>query len=316
MCHLVWLHSLFWLNPLLTEIAGKWFLSSLFYTFVDQWIICGLSFMYQWIICGLSFMYQWIICGPSPVDQWIICGLSLMYQWIIYGPSPVNQWIICGLSLMYQWFICGPSPVNQWIICGSSLMYQRIICGHSLMYQWIICGSSLMNHMWIVTCVLMIHMWTFTHIWINHVDCNSFINESYVDCHSCINESYVDLHLCITESLDVPSCVTTSLVLKWISSDKSQQNDFSLVCSTLLDQRIICEPSLMYQPIIRCVILCDFIPCFEVNLFWQRSQENGFSPVCWNSCRWTKDGALNIFGQKRHWYGFFFSLLTWSSEEK
>ena len=141
------------------------------------------------------------------------------------------------------------------------------------------------NHMWIVTHVYINHMWTFTHVSMKHVS----------------------------------SCVTSSLVfffqvnLFW---QRSQENGFLSVWSTLVDQWIICGPLPMYQRIIRCVILCDFIPCFDVNLFWQRSQENGFSPVCWNSWRWTKDGALNIFGQKRHWYGFFFSVLTWSSEEK
>ena len=81
-----------------------------------------------------------------------------------------------------------------------------------------------------------------------------------------------------------------SLVYQWI------------ICGlSLVYQWIICGLSLMYQWIIRCVILCDFIPCFEVNLFWQRSQENGFSPVCCNSWRWTWDGARNTFGQKWHW---------------
>ena len=121
----------------------------------------------------------------------------------------------------------------------STQVDQWIICGLYLMYQWIICGPSLM-YQWIIRCVI----------------------------------------LC-----DFIPCFEVNLF--W---QRSQENGISPVCSTLVDQWIkcglsliyqwiICGYSLMFQRIIRCVILCDFIPCFEVNLFWQRSQENGFSLV-------------------------------------
>ena len=87
--------------------------------------------------------------------------------------------------------------------------------------------------------------------------------------------------------------ITWNFMLSWVEHDFFKNN--LEACSYL---------------VIKCVSLCDFIPCFDVNFFPQRSQVNGFSPVCWNSCRRSQDGASNLLKQKRHRYCFF-SLVTW-----
>ena len=47
--------------------------------------------------------------------------------------------------------------------------------------------------------------------------------------------------------------------------------------------------------------LCAFITYFDLKRFPQMSQLKGFSPVCILSCRWSKDRAMNILEQNRHW---------------